>query len=350
MSKEGCSEKITGGLFKCTPSRFIIYGSACMGFCLTLLLSSCQFAKEDTDDRQVVKSTESMMGEMAKAEKLDADGHYEVARAVLEASYKKSQDERVLRKWLDLDKVLLGGLNRKSTNSRLTPYAPPKKIDLTPEDYKNLDNYVKANTGGMLPKPLRNIVVWIGKGRAKEIKSTWEPLIPVVEEETARVVIDQYDILKHSQDKLKLLIADTIIKAPASMTDQLNLFLKDQKDFCQKVRRSRINYVSYDIVSPYLARTGQLIFFSEQGGGDPEMRIYGHDEGSLRDAVKTMTMGCGTDLMLTSNSDVRDQFLDTYSRVKKLAGTAELEELKVLGNFADSISGKSSKGNDLWWP
>ena len=344
MLKKCCSGKITGLFFKWLAPKFMIYGTVCVGFCLTLFLWGCQATRENAEDRQA-KSEESI----AKAEKLDAECNYEVARAVLDTAYMQSRDEGILRKWLALDKALLDVLNGKSTHKGLTAYEPPTEVEITQEDRKDLDDFVKRKTGGLLPKFARNVVVWAGEGQAKRIKSTWG-IVTVVDKKEAQDVIDKYDILKRSQNKLNQLVTDTIIKAPVSMIDKLNLLLKDKKKFCEKVRKSRINYVSYDVVSPYLARTCQLIFISEQGGGAPEIHIYGHDEDSLRAAVKTMTMGCGVELVLTSNRDVRDQFLDTYSRIKKLAGKAELDELKLLGNFADSISDKSSKGNDLWWP
>lgn len=90
------------------------------------------------------------------------------------------------------------------------------------------------------------------------------------------------------------------------------------------------NFFSYDVASPILAKTQQLIFIADTS------KIIGVDENVLRDAARLLG-SLNDDLFLYVNQDVRNQFLDVYKSLKEKAGKAQIEEIGAIQTMQDKF-------------
>ncbi|WP_165076027.1 MULTISPECIES: hypothetical protein [unclassified Desulfovibrio] len=90
------------------------------------------------------------------------------------------------------------------------------------------------------------------------------------------------------------------------------------------------NFFSYEVASPILAKTQQLIFIADTS------KIIGVDENVLRDAARLLGT-LNDDLFLYINQEVRNQFLDVYKNLKETAGKSQIEEMAAIQTMQDKF-------------
>lgn len=112
--------------------------------------------------------------------------------------------------------------------------------------------------------------------------------------------------------------------------EQCLVYLKDLTELKKKLDTYFRNFFSYEIASPTLARTQQLIFMAD------ESKTFGVDENLMREAAKTLGL-LNDDVMRYVNQDVRNQFLDVIKSFKDKAGKELNEELKVVHSLQDKF-------------
>ncbi|MCX8163731.1 MAG: hypothetical protein N3D10_04245, partial [Candidatus Micrarchaeota archaeon] len=169
--------------------------------------------------------------------------------------------------------------------------------------------------------------------------------VPVIPIDEAKSILNKYDSLKKSHDELCKHFIE-ILKNSRQETFKYFLDLKKDADMLKKhIIEQRKLYLSYNIISPYIARTEQLIFLSSNAS----ILSIGHNKELLAEAVKTLAQGVSKDLILQAEQDVRQQFFYVIKKIKDLAGTAEFEELKTLQSLVDKISDKKVLGGSSWW-
>lgn len=90
------------------------------------------------------------------------------------------------------------------------------------------------------------------------------------------------------------------------------------------------DFFSYEVASPILAKTQQLIFIADTS------KTFGVDENILRDAARLLGT-LNDDIFLHVNQDVRNQFLDVYKELKDKAGKEQIEEMQAIQTMQDKF-------------
>lgn len=120
-----------------------------------------------------------------------------------------------------------------------------------------------------------------------------------------------------------------------------NCYARDDQDVClnymnklKDLRKSLDAYYrdffSYEVASPILAKTQQLIFIADTS------KTFGVDENVLRDAARFLGT-LNDEVFMHVNQDVRNQFLDVYRELKDKAGKEQIEEIKVIQTMQDKF-------------
>ncbi len=161
--------------------------------------------------------------------------------------------------------------------------------------------------------------------------------------EEIKGILQKYNFLKKSINNLHRLKSDFIKNCSIEELREARPVLNETASLKERVKKMRTDFISYTVISPYLANTERLICLSTA------KELIGHNEEYLREAVKTMARGVYKDLLLQSHQDVREQFVDVSHKLKQIAGDKELEDLKVIQTLADTASKAKKTGADLWW-
>lgn len=258
-----------------------------------------------------------------KAIALENDGSLKLSRNVLEEGYDKTNEISILKHWTDMDDRYIDTLKQRTKNKSIIKW---EAIELKKSDQSRIPLYSRRYN-------LRKQIEW-EKGHPIEV-------LPVGE---INDVLDKFDQLKESQYNLEKILCEKITKASEQEFAVLKDLLNKHKEISQKLIKFRCNYVSYDAISPYLARTKQLIFIS-----DDSILTWLHSEQDLREAAKMLEKGAHGNLILESNQDVRDQFIDVLKQFNETAGKKEKEDLKVLSTYTDRLSKEKNLGSQKWW-
>ena len=290
-----------------------------------------------------------------KAVYLENQGHKGLARDVLMKGYTEIHHTAILRKWLYLDQKWLNSLKRKNQRDTLCSWRPfePNKSDTFKAAVKRcVERYLSASPwSGVVPWPpglLDAMCLWLylsENERHAMIKHEEEHPVAILNIHEVRRVLEDYDALKLSQLSLAKILEEQIIIATGDDLDEVVEILSDHKAFVSNIISTRCNYVSFNVISPYLARTEQLIFLSEKA----HFLSIGSSSEMLNDAAKTLSRAAEENLLMESDETVRGQFLEVYSQLGDIAGDAGLEDLKVLQALVDRLRKEKELGSSRWW-
>lgn len=266
---------------------------------------------------------------------------YEISRELLRSSIDKDNKIDAMKFWISLDEELLDELNHniKDALTIVSPL-PMSKTEADNRDWLwhcipivgDLIVLKKAEDGTLPSQKLAKLHIKLE-----------DKHIDVLTIKAAKTYLNLYDELKKSQQTLKQLIDDYSIQDDTSEFKLLVQILKSYNSLKNKIKTQRINFISYSIVSPYLADAHRYIILSNYRRG------IGHNERDLQKAAQQMAKGAYKDILLESNEDVRKQFYNVYQALKNVAGDKELEDLKVLQTLMDSSSKQKQTGSDKWW-
>ncbi len=307
--------------------------------------------------------TPSVSGEPAaiskgidKAVYLEDQGHKGLARDVLMRGYTETHHTAILRKWLYLDQKWLNTLERKNQRDTLyswRPFEPNKSDTFKAAVKKCVERYLfssspRTDVVPRYPGLLDAMCVWLylsENERHAMIKHEKKHPVAILNIHEVRRVLEEYDALKLSQFSLAKILKGQIIIATGDDLDEVVEILSEHNTFINDIISTRCNYVSFDVISPYLARTEQLIFLSEKA----HFLSIGSSSEMLNDAAKTLSRAAEENLLMESDETVRGQFLEVYSQLGDIAGDAELEDLKVLKTLIDRLRKEKELGSSRWW-
>ena len=276
-----------------------------------------------------------------KVEILNNQSEYETSRELLRDFIDKDNKIDAMNFWISLDERLLNELNN---NIRYTitsiMYNPKNKIVGMAKD-SILDNLIPFVSLAVTAYVAYNGDTEYQK-HSKSINNLKNEHINLISLNRAKDILEKYNKLKKSQQTLKQLLNKYIIESNDSEFKSLLPILTNYKSLKNKIKTQRTNFVSYTVVSPYLADAHRYIILSNDD-------IVGHNENYLQKAAEQMAKGAYKDILLESNEDVREQFYNVYRLLKDVAGDKELEDLKVLQTLMDSSSRTKQNGADKWW-
>lgn len=290
-----------------------------------------------------------------KAVYLEDQGHKELARDVLMRAYTETPHKAILKKWLYLDQEWHNTLKRKNQRDALCSWRPfePNKSDTFKAAVKRcVERYLSASPWTFVvpryPGLLDAMCVWLylsENERHAMIKHEEEHPVAILNIHEVRRVLEDYDALKLSQLSLAKILKEQIIIATGDDLDEVVEILSEHKTFVSNIISTRCNYVSFNVISPYLARTEQLIFLSEKA----HFLSIGSSSEMLNDAAKTLSRAAKENLLMESDEAVRGQFFEVYSQLGDIAGDAELEDLKALQALVDRLGKEKELGSSRWW-
>jgi hypothetical protein len=262
---------------------------------------------------------------------------------------------------MENDKRLFDRLQEQSKIKELTIYIPPKewstKEKLLVAGGTVIAAVVTFFTGGAAAPVLLSIaggssaalvfangaivggaVAYAQKNKIKDEKAKDENFY-LININEGKKNLDLYNVLKISQIDLQKILG----RYAYNDADQKILEFQDkQKIFKEEIKDAYQNFISYTIISPYLAYADYHIYLSNK-------TWFGHDNDELISAAEAMAVGAYKDILLEANSDVRRQFFNVYRKLKEAAGEKEWEDLKVLQTLTDTISHSKKTGIGIWW-
>ena len=170
---------------------------------------------------------------------------------------------------------------------------------------------------------------------------------PALTLEECRRTLARYDLLRdHVQALLDGTEERLVCDAPGDA--DLESLRRDLLGLKEKIRKARTRFVSYTLVSPFLAETVRLRLIA---GDNFFQMLLNHraNAGRRLDAVSMLALACHKDILMSCTEDVRIQFCDVVSGLKRISRPAEWEHFKTVTTMLDSYDPAKKRGADAWW-
>ena len=255
---------------------------------------------------------------LAKADYLLNQNQIRLAREIIQDGYQVTGDMTLLDRWLEVDKRLFDELkiqNQKRTLSQLASV-------------------------GSLP-PSRNF--W--SNRQQQIQYEINNPIATLSFTEVDQVLEGYEQLKLSLIKLGTVLQDKIREVTSQDLPQIEKQWRQYQSMVDEIKQSRYDYISFDVLSPYLARAEQQIFLAE----NMSSLFSAYSPEILQQAVKTLAKTDHQNILFEADPAVRDQFFRVYSLFQNLAkGQIRMEELFIVQKVADKLRTQGFTIEE-WW-
>ena len=260
-----------------------------------------------------------------RIEILDNESEYEISRELLSNIINNDNKIDAMNFWLELDKKILYSLNYNIHTKRTII---SKTITLSSGLTHLWDLIAGAILGNNTNKKLDlNKIIYI---------RSLDQNINLIAPEKVHQTLNIYNELKKSQQIFKMILNNYLKTSNKTELNTILAILKSYNDLKNKIKKQRTNFVSYSVISPYLAESYRKLSYKDGSG-------------YLQESARLMAKGVYNDILLESKEDVRNQFYNVYSLFKRRAGDKELEDLKVLQTLMNSSSKQKQNGADKWW-
>ena len=286
-----------------------------------------------------------------KVDLLESQGEYETARTFLKNEYLKTCEMDILIKWIEIDKEVFDRLRKSNNHFSIQPWTP----------YEHSVNETKTEKAVRWGKYFLSVPLdWMGGfgaasgsaaagqseyDRRKEFDYELSHPVETLSKSQIQNTLGSYKMLKRSHLDMMRVLGQLLVQSDGAALNNAIELRKTQKQYYGDVAKKRCYFISYDVISPALNRTKQLVFLSENA----KILSIGHSMDYLRQAVEFMGQGAGDQqLILAAEPDVRMEFIEVYRLLKETAGTAEFEELRVFARLQDKTGGERSLGYQRW--
>jgi hypothetical protein len=254
-----------------------------------------------------------------KANYLAAQEHVYLAVEVLKEGYFATQKSTLLWKWFELTERVFNPLKIKN-----------KKVTLT---QRQPDSVFKQSWFG-----------WLNQQRQYRYELAHPiPTLPLTE---VNQVVEEYERLKLTLLDLGALLQKHIYATLSEEMPQMESLLSKYKAMVEDVKRTRYSYLSFDVFSPYLARTEQLVFLSENAN----LFSYGYSPEILQQAAQQLVLCAHQSLLLEAEPLVWKQFFNIYQIFKaSLRKKTHFQELAILQKLSVKLTTRQALGPEIWW-
>lgn len=170
---------------------------------------------------------------------------------------------------------------------------------------------------------------------------------PALSLEECRRTLERYDLLRdYVQKVLDGTEARLVREAPGDAA--LESLRRDLLALKKEIRGARTRFVSYTLVSPFLAETVRLRKIAKD---DFFRMLFNHraNAGKRLDAISMLALACHKDILMSCTEDVRIQFADVVSGLKRMSRPAEWDHFKTVTTLLDSYDPSKKRGADAWW-
>jgi hypothetical protein len=257
--------------------------------------------KTRTESNSTAIST-SISNAISESESLLNQGKFSLAREVVKEGYQATRDLALLLKWFEVDNRLFQQLKAKNKKN-----APSKRSD---------DSEFRQSFWGFV-------------NRRRQVRYEKEHPISTLPLSEVDQVIESYEQLKLSFVKL-----DKILPTLATSAKVRQLVSK-HKTFVETVNQTRYEYITFDVISPYLGRAEQQLFLSDHA----YYFSISYSSDMLHEAVKTLAKTTHQELIFDSYPIVKKQFVSVYKKLMALGedSVAEFNEFRAIRAVADKL-------------
>lgn len=270
---------------------------------------------------------------------LENEGQHLVARQKLLKALQDEFSEKLVDLWIQLD----ANLCPSSQN-----YKHSKSV-FTPEEQTNEE--IALSTGSWVLDGTTLGGGYFARERAKKLKK--ERLdkdvakdFGTLDKDSISKTLEIYDTLKKSTETLLSYLNNEILNTEDNkLLKKISDYSVKVKAFKNKIKIQRTNYLSYCVVSPYLADVDRWLYLSNE---QKEWFLWPQKE-ALDKAIKVLSFSCHGQHLYECNEDIRKQFFDVQKKLKSMVSSTVYEELKVLTTLIDSSDPSKKRGADAWW-
>lgn len=256
---------------------------------------------------------------IGKADYLLNQGHLNLARGVLKKGYENTQEMALLRKWFTVDEQWFHQLKHKNQKQTLSWRAPDSQFQQGWNFFSNRQHQIQYERNNPIP-------------------------IPSLEE--VEQILAEYDELKQSFLERTLILQHKIHQISSAQLRQAEELFRKHQALAEEVKLARYNYISFNVVSPYLARAEQLIFLSENA----YFLSLSYSPDILHDALTVLVDSAHHNLIFQTEPVVREQFFNVYEILMTTVGeSAEFKELPVIQTIAQKLTVHPAFDIAQWW-
>ena len=152
--------------------------------------------------------------------------------------------------------------------------------------------------------------------------------------------LTQYEILKRSLKFYLKVITEKYLQAHESEESQIRKLLNTCNDLKKQTAENRCAFLSFTVLSPYLAETSRKLFLATLGIDDKE---------KVKEAVVFLAHHCHSGWLYAVHESVREQYWNIIKAIKNALGQAEWDEMKAKTTLLDSWDESKKRGAQAWW-
>ena len=267
------------------------------------MLNQSQAAGETSTPSTSTTVSTNLSDPVNEAKLLLKQKNFRLAREVLKEAYKATGEPILLIKWIEVDQRLFEQLKMKNQQTELS---------------QRSDDSVFNQSWNFLANRSRQVQY------EKEHPISTLPLSEVDD------VIEGYEQLKLSVVKL-----DQILPTVENDSAEMRQLVDQYQALVDEINQTRYDYISFDVISPYLARADQKIFLADNA----YYFSISYSSERLHQAVKTLAKSTHQGLIFDSYPVVRKQFVTVYKTLMELGEdeVTEFEEFQAIQAVADKL-------------
>ncbi len=264
----------------------------------------------------------SVEGYIKSANYAKQEGNLKLVRKILKEGYQSTQQTEILSQWLAIDETVIQALKQKHQLKSITQWKSEFEDKCLKMTHAKCSEYERQ------------------KAISQQEKNTIA--IPQIEEVDA--ILNKYKQLKESQLDRENFLDEKFLADADEDSGKKNIFEQHQTQVDQ-LKRTRCQYISFDVISPYLARVNQLIFQAKinkpKGStiltlvSDSSLKKVREIE-MLQEAAKILVNVGVQGMIFESDASVQKQFLNVYDEFRQTEG-AKFEEFKEIKKIAERL-------------
>lgn len=256
---------------------------------------------------------------LAKADYLLNQHQLRLAREILKDGYRATGDMTLLDRWLEVDQRLFAEL--KTHHQQRTVSQLASVSALSPS------RSFLANRQWQIQYEINNPITTLPFTKVDQI-------------------LEGYEQLKISLIELGTILQDKIREIASQELPATEQQWRQYQSMVKAVKHYRYNYISFDVLSPYLARAEQQIFLAE----NTSSLFSAYSPEILQQAVITLAKTDHHNILFETAPEVREQFFRVYGLFRDLAkDQIQMEERFIVQKIADKLRTQGFTVEE-WWP
>lgn len=161
-----------------------------------------------------------------------------------------------------------------------------------------------------------------------------------IEQPKEEEVLANIKIFSAQRDTLEFVIAGLDKMLEASANERHLKLKRDAEQELNKVANFRTQYISYNVISPYLCEAYRTAYIARG--------FWNDDEEKLLEAAKLVAKGCHHDWIYESTEKTQKQFITVVAYIKHNMSADEWEQAKAYTTLTPSLDPSKMRGPRHW--